>query len=138
MSGNIFNPTLAGLRRTLDLRMQQHGLTSANLANADTPEFKAKHVDFKAAFERIFADGGDGGVSMRRANARHLSGITDDGGAVPVVEQDAPAWSQDGNSVNADHEMAALAQNNILYNATIDAMSRKLALLEYAASDGGK
>ena len=49
MSAPIFDNSLGGLRQMLDLRMQQHGLVSANIANADTPEFQAQRVDFEAA-----------------------------------------------------------------------------------------
>lgn len=133
MSG-IFDSTLGGLRHALDLRAQQHGLVSSNLANANTPEFEAKRVDFKAAFDQMMNDDASG--SMRSTDARHFAGL--DGEAAPIKTIQAPAWSEDGNSVNPDHEMSVLVTNNILFNATVDVMSRKLALLEYAASDGGK
>ncbi len=133
MSG-IFDNTLGGLRHALNLRSQQHGLVTSNLANANTPEFEAKRVDFKAAFDRMMGDEVAG--SLRSTDARHFAGV--DGADVPVETIEAPAWSEDGNSVNPDHEMSVLVTNNILFNATVDAMSRKLALLEYAASDGGK
>jgi len=136
MSGSIFSSTVGGLARTLDLRMQQHGLSSSNLANAHTPEYKAKRIDFQAAFDRVFS--GNDETSMRRSNGRHMVGLSGATEATPVEEIEPDAWSQDGNSVNADVENAVMVQNNLLYNATVDAMSRKLALLEYAASDGGK
>ncbi len=132
MAGNIFDATLSGLGRTLDLRLKQHGLVSANIANADTPQFEAKRVDFQAAFEKVMTGGG----ALRSTNSRHFDGLG--GGTTPVETIEAPAWAEDGNSVDEDAEMSVLMTNNLLFNATVEAMSRKLALLEYAASDGGK
>ena len=62
------------------------------------------------------------------------------GGAqeVPTRTIEAPAWSEDGNSVNAEQELMTLAANNLQFNATVEVLSRQLGLLEYAASDGGK
>jgi flagellar basal-body rod protein FlgB len=134
MSSPIFGGSLAGLRQLLDLRMEQHGLVSSNLANADTPEFEAKRVDFGAALQRIM--GGDDSGTLRRTDGRHFGGL--DASATPTETIEAPAWSEDGNSVNPDQEMFVLMENNLVFNATVEAMSRRLALLEYAASDGGK
>lgn len=134
MAAPIFDAKLAGLRQILDLRMQQHGLVSGNLANANTPEFEAKRVDFKAALDRVLTGGNTN--ELRRASDRHFGGL--DAGPAPTETIEAPAWSEDGNSVNPDEEMFVLMENNLLFNATVEAMSRKLALLEYAASDGGK
>ncbi|MCP4869519.1 MAG: flagellar basal body rod protein FlgB [Proteobacteria bacterium] len=136
MSSNIFNSTIGGLARTLDLRLEQHALSSSNLANSHTPEFKAKRIDFQAAFDRVFS--GNDSTSLQRSSGRHMVGFSGATESTPVEEIEPDAWSQDGNSVNADVEHAVMVQNNLLYNATVDAMSRKLAMLEYAASDGGK
>jgi flagellar basal-body rod protein FlgB len=134
MAAPIFDSKLAGLRQILDLRMQQHGLVSANLANANTPQFQAKRVDFKVALDQVMAGGS--AADLRRTSGRHFAGL--DNGPAPVETIEAPAWAEDGNSVNPDEEMFVLMENNLLFNATVEAMNRKLALLEYAASDGGK
>jgi flagellar basal-body rod protein FlgB len=136
MSGSIFNSTISGLARTLDLRMQQHGLSSSNLANASTPHYKARRVDFRAAFDRLFTPGDS--TTLRRTHSQHLVDLSGGAGTTPVSQLEPDAWSLDGNSVNPDAEHALMVQNNLLYNATVDAMTRKLALLEYAASDGGR
>ena len=48
----LFDPMLSGLVQVLDLRQQQHGLTATNLANADTPGFEAKVLDFDDALRQ--------------------------------------------------------------------------------------
>lgn len=135
MSNPLFNPLLGNLQQVLSVRLRQHGLSASNIANSSTPEYKAERVDFTSAFNRIF-DAKSTAVAMQRTDARHMSA---GGGAdVPTNTLAAPAWSEDGNSVNPEEEMMILAENNLQFNATVEVLSRQLALLEYAASDGGK
>jgi flagellar basal-body rod protein FlgB len=130
----IFDGTVHQLNKSLDLRLKQHGLVATNLANKDTPGFLAKRIDFRQAFDRVMQN--DRSTSMRKTNPRHIDGLSD--GSTPTVTIEAPSFSQDGNSVHGETEMAVMASNNLLYNASAEALSRKLALLRYAASDGGK
>jgi flagellar basal-body rod protein FlgB len=134
MSGKIFDSTYSTVRKVLDLRMKQHGLSTANLANQDTPQFKARRIDFKSAFDRVLLE--DSSASMRLTDSRHIDALPT--GAARVETLEAPAWAEDGNSVNREEEMAVMVSNNLVFNATVEALSRKLALLKYAASDGGR
>jgi flagellar basal body rod protein FlgB len=78
---------------------------------------------------------GTDGVGMQRTDARHIDG----GGTIsnPNVEEiEAPPWAEDGNSVVAEREMARLSANSLLYGAVVRGVSRRLAILRFAASDG--
>jgi flagellar basal-body rod protein FlgB len=134
----LFSPTLDGLERVLDLRSRQHALVSTNIANANTPEFRARRIDFRAALDRLSAEGlsADTGSSVKTP-----TGPVSPGGDATMADVDleAPvAWAQNGNSVHVEEEMVILSENNLLYNATAEIISRKLGGLLYAASDGGK
>lgn len=126
MSGQLFDPLLSTLSQSLNLRMQQHGLSTSNIANAETPEYRAKRLDFEAAFDKVMQASAEGETISRGDLATAMDEI------------EAPAWSEDGNSVNPDEEMTVLVTNNMLFNATVEVMNRRLAMLEYAATDGGK
>lgn len=126
MSGRLFDPLLSTLSQSLNLRMQQHGLSTSNIANSETPQYRAKRLDFEAAFDKV----------MQAADAGETVSSGDLATAMDEIE--APAWSEDGNSVNPDEEMTVLVTNNMLFNATVEVMNRRLAMLEYAATDGGK
>ncbi len=132
MSGFLFDSALGGLHQVLDLRSQQHALTATNLANADTPGFKAKHLDFEHALSDAMDRGGR--LSMQRTEAHHI----DAGGALDphVVELEPNAWATDGNSVLPEQETARLQENALMYRAVSTGLSKKLALLKFAASDG--
>ena len=133
LSGALFDPILGGMSRVLTLRQQQHTVTASNIANAETPGYKAKVVDFRDALSTAMDTGNK--LQMRRTNVRHGSG--GDGMENPVIsELEAPPWSTDGNSVVAEREMARLQENALMYRAVSGGLSRRLAMLKYAASDG--
>ncbi len=132
MSQLLFDGLHNGLQRVLDLRQAQHSLTAANLANADTPGYKAKVIPF----DKVLSAAVDGGEGLRCTDERHMAGIGSDPDNVDVDELDAPPWSMDGNSVVAEREAARLAENAMLFSGVSQGISRRLAMLRYAAGDG--
>ncbi len=134
MSGFLFDPLTAGLEKVLDLRVQQHALTATNLANADTPGFKARMLDFEDVLSQVIRSD-DGDLTMARTHAGHLGGA---GAAVDpeVVELEPAPWSEDDNSVQLERETARLTANALLYRGVTRGLSKRLALLKFAASDG--
>ena len=87
--------------------------------------------------DRLFANEGESAGALTVSDPRHLGGAVDSA-STPITTLDAPAWSEDGNSVNPEEEMVVLAENNLLFNATTEILNRRLGMLEYAASDGGR
>ncbi len=134
MSAFLFDAVHQGLGNVLDLRGQQHGLTVSNLANADTPGYRARSIDFRDALDQAMETGG--GLALRKTRSEHVGTAGADGRAPDVDHADAPAWSEDGNSVNAEAEMSKLNANQLMYTAVANGVSRRLAILRYAASDG--
>ncbi len=132
MSQLLFDGLHQGLQRVLDLRQAQHSLTATNLANADTPGYKAKVIPF----DEILSQAVEQGEGMRRTNEAHLSGIGGSAANPEVDELEAPPWALDGNSVVAEREAARLAENAMLFSGVSQGISRRLAMLRYAAGDG--
>ncbi|MBX2801954.1 MAG: flagellar basal body protein [Myxococcales bacterium] len=120
MDGVFSDPITSGLERVLDLRQQQHALTASNLANAETPGFKAKVVDFQRELSRAMEPSPSGAGPSR----------------VRVIEMEAAPWSTDGNSVLAEREQARLQENALMFRAVARGLSRRLAMLKYAAGEG--
>lgn len=101
------------LSNALNLRAQRHQVLASNIANADTPQYKARDFDFSKAMENVLAGKG-GGVQMARTSARHLNG----GGGIPGVEMKFRTETQssvDGNTVDMDVERAQIAENAMQY-----------------------
>ena len=119
MGAELFDSLYGGLQQVLDLRQQQHTLTTANLANADTPGFKAKFIRFDGLLQDV-VNGNEGGL-----------------GSEPEIQEAEPApWAQDDNSVMLERETARLNENLLLFNGVSRGLSRRLGLLKYAAGNG--
>lgn len=95
-----------------------------NLANADTPGFKARDIDFKAAL----AQAGDVGASMpiAQTSGMHLSTQGIEGDTTGAMRYRTPlAPSLDGNTVDPQMEQAAFAENAVRYQATLSFLNAR-------------
>lgn len=141
----IFDTTLTRLEEALDVRLVEHNVLAGNVANADTPGYRPKVLDFSQAMAA--AEQASAGDGMAATNARHLGPSGSDPGeassrttaaATMLVRQDAgTSPSIDGNEVDLDRTMAGLAENGLQYGASARAAGKKLAILRYVVSDGG-
>lgn len=136
----VFDNTLSHLERALDVRLVRQNVLGADVANVDTPGFRPKDVDFTATMAAI--DGSarnDGGVAQPARPALgapepEASGIA--ARDLPIVDVPAGGASLDGNTVDLDRTMVAMAENALQYGASARAAGKKLAILRYVASDG--
>jgi flagellar basal-body rod protein FlgB len=131
----IIDRTFAVLQKSLDLRQQKQQVIAANIANAETPGYAARKMDFEADLRQAIDSPG---LVGRKTNAKHIpvgsNGIAGVQGTITRVHDHNPLG--DGNSVSVDDEMLDLAENQLLYEAGTQIMKRKLALLRYAAGNG--
>jgi flagellar basal-body rod protein FlgB len=101
--------------KAMDLRTQRHQILASNIANADTPQYKARDFDFSAAMERALSGSADaGGLSMRTTSRGHLPGSADAGPARLQFRAETQS-AVDGNTVDMDVERAQIADNAIQY-----------------------
>ncbi|MGE3269637.1 MAG: flagellar basal body rod protein FlgB [Chloroflexota bacterium] len=107
-----------------------------NVANVDTPEFKATRVSFETALKQA-----RGSVDSPLPMFKVENGV-DGPGAVPerikptTVLESSTTRRNDGNNVDIDAEMLELADTNTRFNALIQVMSSKLSGLRYVINDG--
>lgn len=138
----LFDTTLARLERSLDVRLARHNVLSSNVANVDTPGYTAKDVDFKAAMAAAGsgADAATGSMALASTDDSHMGtgGVGTSGRApdMPLVDAAGSSPSLDGNKVDLDRTMVALAENGLQYGASARAAGKKLAILRYVSSDG--
>jgi flagellar basal-body rod protein FlgB len=136
----VFDNTLARLERALDVRLVRQNVLAANVANVDTPGFRPKDVDFTAAMSAIEgAARNDDGVAQTTpptlgAPESDQAGIS--AKDLPIIDVPAAGGSFDGNTVDLDRTMVAMAENALQYSASARAAGKKLAILRYVASDG--
>lgn len=132
MSDFLFDRLTSGLQSVLDLRMKQHTLTSSNIANANTPNYRAKVIDFS----HVLQEAVDGSKPLQASDAMHMQPKGYDASRPSVDEIEPSPYALDGNSVLPERETARMTANSIMYGAVAKGMSRKLALLKFAAADG--
>ena len=132
----IFSDTISALSKSLNLRSIQHKALSSNIANMDTPNYKAVELDVAEKMGR--QKGAAPGLPLVRTRAGHLpfrSGRADD---VKLKAVKAPALSLrgDGNTVDIDRTMGKLAENTLLYNAAAQLISKKFKGLKNVIKGG--
>lgn len=119
----LFDGVNAGIERVLDLRLAQHELVAGNLANSDTPGYLAREMPFGELLGKVMSAASEGSELPTLDDAE-------------MIQRPADPQDRDGNSVNPEHEAVTLAENLVWYNALSTGVSRRLALLRFAASDG--
>jgi flagellar basal-body rod protein FlgB len=128
----------------LQLQARRMEVLADNLANVDTPNYKARDIDFQAALAAATnqagapgqASGTGGGsagatdapVALATTDPRHIGG--DSTAASPELKYRVPlAPSLDGNTVDSELEQSAFAENTVRYQATLTFISSSLRSL---------
>ena len=135
MSSNLFDKTTNALSTSLNMRQVRHNVTTANIANAETPGYHAKKMDFEEALARAVDLDGLRNVSTTDENHIVVGGQS--ARVKPeIYENPDAAVNGDGNTVDLEKEMSALAENTLMYKAALHLINKKLAALKYAAGEG--
>lgn len=95
----------------LELRSQRMGVLASNIANAATPGFKARDIDFNAALDARLSSERDGGMT---------------GGEPELLFRRPTMPSLDGNTVELGREQVAFAENALAYSATLSFVQGKV------------
>ncbi|MBI4983840.1 MAG: flagellar basal body rod protein FlgB [Rhodocyclales bacterium] len=111
---------IAYSRNALNARAYQQELLASNIANADTPHYKARDIDFKSALANLTAGkAAPGTLAIARTDAAHQGG----GGANPLAAytkyRSEYQSAVDGNTVNLDIERSAFAENAVHMEALL-------------------
>ena len=112
---------LAFVQSALDLRARRQEILAANIANSDTPNYKARDMDFAAALRQALGAGA-GTLALAKTAARHLDAAGSGAGAAAtghVKYLGAIQPSLDGNTVEMATEQTAFAENAVAYSATL-------------------
>ncbi|MCU0559507.1 MAG: flagellar basal body rod protein FlgB [Desulfobacterales bacterium] len=132
----IFGGTIDLLERSLNLRSAQHRVVSANVANADTPHYKAFEV---AVAEELRKERPEAGrVQPVRTHPGHLPVGRSGADRVTLKTVPPPGLDlrADGNTVDLDRAMGSLSENAIQYKASAQFISRKFKGLKNVISGG--
>jgi flagellar basal-body rod protein FlgB len=117
MANILFDPTMQGLAEALTLHQRRHEVIASNLANVETPGFKARELDFQSALKAAFdaaPDEAPPGLGPK---------VVDDPSAPPRA---------DGNTVDLDFQMTKLSENGGRYVALAKLLQLRMVQLRLA------
>jgi len=132
----IFGGTISLLQKSLDVRSAQHQVLSSNVANADTPNYKAFEVAVDEELRKLGT--GKPRIQLARTQSSHLPVGRAETDRVTLKTAPAPELSlrADGNTVDLDRAMGELSENTIKYKTSAQLIAMKLKSLKNAILGG--
>jgi flagellar basal-body rod protein FlgB len=131
-SQGLFNQTFSVLEKSMNLRSQKHNLMVSNIANMDTPNYKAFDILVE---EEMGKKMGEAKLPLNHTQPAHipLSGMADlNAPEIRPVENPRYDFRSDGNTVDVDRTMFKLSENGLLYNASAQMITKKFQSLSNA------
>jgi len=109
----MLDPIAGSIERYMDLLSSRQKVVASNIANADTPGYKTKDVDFQSAFRSE--------LNVQDPHLTEVTGLT---------------MKSDGNNVNLDREARMLAENALRFNLASNLMRSQLRMVKDAIQEG--
>ena len=109
----------------LTLRGRRSSILASNIANVDTPNYKARDIDFKAMLKSAAAASETNRISLATTNRNHIASRQDIGSA-ELKYRNPLHPSLDGNTVDAHVEQAKFAENAMLYQTSFTFLNGKV------------
>ena len=135
-TNGLFRDTIFLLERSLNLRSLQHRVLASNIANMDTPNYKA--VELAVAEEMSGDHGPVSGIQLVQTQPGHLplKHNTADNVKLKVAKPPEFSLRGDGNTVDLDRTMGRLAENTLLYKTAAQIISQKFGGLKNVIKGG--
>lgn len=128
----LFSNTVSTLENALNYSSLKQKIVSQNIANVDTPNYKAKDVSFKAVFQATLGQS----FEAKRTDGRHFEFKSRNGAFPGTVIKNNVNYNENGNSVDLDKEMSDLATNQIYFNALTERINGKFNSLQTVIRGG--
>ncbi len=123
-SGNAFEIA----KRSLDGLSARRDMIGQNVANVDTPGYKAQEVSFEGVLKQTMNKSLP--KALKTTNDRHMQGSTGGSATVQVGQRQGGSSRADGNNVDIDQELTQMTETGIRYQAISQAVSKKFSLLK--------
>ncbi len=137
MIGGLFDRTIDLLGDSLDLRAQRQKLLSSNIANQETPGYRAVDIKFEDELrKKEAASNGQAGVTLARTSALHIPGASGIAGGPAVLDRATDIEGYDMNSVGIEGEMVRLSENSLMYATSAKMLKSKFNILMAAIREG--
>lgn len=135
--GGLFNFADRLQMTALDQRLKKSEVISSNVANAETPGFRALGYDFEEQLASLAHL--DKSLAVQVSDPKHFRNAFTraDGKIEPdVFVKPTESVPEDGNTVDVDEEMVRMAENQLLYRSSVEVLNRKIGVIRYAINGG--
>lgn len=123
--------------RVMDFQIQRQNIVSGNLANINTPGYKARTLEFEKDLQAALGISQNGPVS--RTHPKHLPAkFSPDATEASVVKELNPRVVQGTDNVDLDRETATMAKNTLMYNTLATVMQKNFSGMKQLIQEGGK
>jgi flagellar basal-body rod protein FlgB len=120
----IFDSQIEGLRKSLDLTWRRNEAINSNIANAETPQYRAVDLNFAGELNRALLGGQS---ELKTTNSKHLDLSTSQ--LAHLSPDLSGATKSDGNNVDIDIQMGRLAYNSGKYSLSTSVLRKKLQFI---------
>ncbi|WP_038057667.1 flagellar basal body rod protein FlgB [Thermodesulfobacterium hydrogeniphilum] len=129
----IFEKTFNIAKQALKLRSYKHSLLASNIANVDTPGYRRKDIPFEKVMQAYLSNKG---LPLKTTNPKHITGKP------TSIKEIAETYKENTlgtpNNVSLEEEITELIQNQVLYEATLQALAKEIERLKEAITEGGR
>lgn len=132
-----FDKALGIHEQALKVRQQRHDVLATNIANADTPGYKAQDIDFKAVLSESAASS-QSQLALKTTNSGHMQVGQANADGLPIdLKYRVPTQpSVDGNTVDTHLEQAEFADNSVRYQATLQFLGSRFSGMKSVLQGG--
>ncbi|MBU3950070.1 MAG: flagellar basal body rod protein FlgB [Proteobacteria bacterium] len=128
--GSIFNM----LENAIGVASQRQNTISSNISNLETPGYKPKDIDFKAAMAK--AIGSESQIGLSKTDVGHIDSYSGSNQEAEAFEEESE-WNG-VNYVSIDKMVNKMTENNLIYKTAAEVMLRKISLIKEVIREGGR
>lgn len=132
LSTNIVTKSLS---KSLDIAALKQKITASNLANIDTPGYKAKTMDFRSALKNAVKNATYSSMGLDMTDNNHLE-ISNEGLSLSIEEDNETIPKNDGNNVDLDKEMMEMSETNAVFKVSTRFLIDKIRMIKYTLREG--
>lgn len=129
----MFQETIPGLQKMLNLTWRRNEAITSNIANAETPQYRAVDMNFAQELERAF---GEPSSEIAKTNSKHMD--LNRSAEAHYVPDYSGATKPDGNNVDIDIQMGRLAYNSGRYSLAANLIRKQITIIKNAIREGGR
>ena len=122
----VFDQTLNGLEKAMDLRFKRHALLSSNIANSETPGYRARELDFSGQLEKALVANPTSEVAMTNPGHMDIASLSSE----HIIFDNDGATGSDGNNVDLDISMGKISANARDYESAAGLVTQKFRFMK--------